>query len=398
MRTRLAIKTASGSAVRRLKTTRQYAAIGVGTCLLMAVGLTVWCVNFAMAGDEPGSESKYNDPLRIPALTGATRIENRPAKAVKWNAEELRLKYPIKSLADRLAYERKQLTIKKQQSFAAGSLTEAAKQSLDAQENSIEMQRRFDLRTRALRELHSDRVARFISQQGFGESRMVMPTPSHLDLPEAPPVQLAHVSSDAYELEGARSLAIPATTSERGDEPGRLPSLSMLRDFHSNNRWNFLTVTAWGTVTGKMQAAGFEGHAFRHLPKLAEPRPSNDDPRPPEPDPKHPWHVTRLELVSLLVHDKPQVYASDRLPKMTEVARAKVRDLNDFEQQGLKTLQAGDDLAADATQNRIRMLGAVRASKQCLDCHEVWRGDLLGAFSYELRRDPPVKPVRKPAA
>jgi hypothetical protein len=227
---------------------------------------------------------------------------------------------------------------------------------------------------------------------------MVMPTPSHLQLPEAPPMQLATVSSDAYEHEGVRSLAIPATAGDRSDELDRLPSLSMLREFHGNNRWNFLTVTAWGVVQGKKQAAGFEGHAFRHLPKLVEPRASNDDPRPPEPDPKHPWHVTRLELVSLLTNDKPQVYVSNRLPKMTALARAKVRDLSEFEEQSLKTLQAGDELAADATLNRIRMLGAVRASKQCLECHDARRGDLLGAFSYELRRDPPVKPVRKPAA
>lgn len=393
MRRRSEIKTSAQNASGWLNATPRYAVLVAGACLLMAIGAVEWPANLAFAGDESSTGTKINDSLRIPALTRATKAENRAAMAMKWNADELRAKYPFESLADRLVFERKRLTDKPQQSGAAPLLTEAAAQSLDAQENSIEMQRRFDLRTRALRELHSDRVAQFISQQGFGESRMVRPTPSHLQLPEAPPVQFATVSSDAYEQEGVRSLTIPATTAERGDAPERLPSLAMLRDFHGTNRWNFLTVTAWGIVQDKMQAAGFEGHAFRHLPKLVEPRASNNDPRPPEPDPKHPWHVTRLELVSLLLHDKPQVYVSDRLPKMTEVARAKVRDLSDFEQQGLKTLQNGDELAADARLNRIRMLGAVRASKQCLECHDAQRGDLLGAFSYELRRDPPVKPA-----
>jgi hypothetical protein len=365
--------------------------------VVIAICVAAWCANRAWAGEEPSTAAMYEVPLRIPPLTPATVISNRPAKAVKWDAEKLRAKYPFESLAERLAYEARHKAGKKQHA-AAANLTEAAKQSLDAQESSIEMQRRFDLRTRALRELHSNRVERFIRQQGFGESRMVMPTPSHLELPEAPPVQLATVSSDAYEQVGARPLAIPATASERGEEPGRLPSLSMLREFHGTNRWNFLSVTAWGAVQGKQQAAGFEGHAFRHLPILVEPRESNDDPRPPDPDPKHPWHVTRLELVGLFVHDKPQVYMSHRLPKMTELARSKVRDLNEFEVQALKTLHGGDELVASATLNRIQMLGAVRASKQCLECHEAQRGDLLGAFSYELRRDPPVKPVRKPAA
>ena len=40
------------------------------------------------------------------------------------------------------------------------------------------------------------------------------------------------------------------------------------------------------------------------------------------------------------------------------------------------------------------MLGAIRAVKQCQECHEVKRGKLLGAFSYELFRDP-ATPVEK---
>jgi hypothetical protein len=131
---------------------------------------------------------------------------------------------------------------------------------------------------------------------------------------------------------------------------------------------------------------------MRQQPTLVEPRASKDDQRPPEPDSKHPWHVTRLELVSLLMHDKPKVYMSDHLPKMTEAVHAKTRDLDGFEQLSLNSLQSGDELVADATLNRIQMVGAIRASKQCLECHDVQRGDLLGAFSYELRRDPPVEP------
>jgi hypothetical protein len=45
----------------------------------------------------------------------------------------------------------------------------------------------------------------------------------------------------------------------------------------------------------------------------------------------------------------------------------------------------------EATTNRILMVGAIRAAKQCTSCHAVERGDLLGAFSYELLRDPAIK-------
>jgi hypothetical protein len=35
------------------------------------------------------------------------------------------------------------------------------------------------------------------------------------------------------------------------------------------------------------------------------------------------------------------------------------------------------------------MVGALRAARQCLECHEGRRGDLLGTFSYVLQRVPP---------
>jgi hypothetical protein len=48
-------------------------------------------------------------------------------------------------------------------------------------------------------------------------------------------------------------------------------------------------------------------------------------------------------------------------------------------------------VVTEATTNHIRILGALRASQQCLECHQVRRGDLLGAFSYDIQRDPPLK-------
>ena len=45
---------------------------------------------------------------------------------------------------------------------------------------------------------------------------------------------------------------------------------------------------------------------------------------------------------------------------------------------------AQDDVVVDQTPERIQMLGALRAGKTCLECHEGQRGKLLGAFSYEL--------------
>jgi hypothetical protein len=53
--------------------------------------------------------------------------------------------------------------------------------------------------------------------------------------------------------------------------------------------------------------------------------------------------------------------------------------------------------------DRIRMVGSVRAAKDCLDCHSVDRGHLLGAFTYELvpeqpRGKRPAEPSARPPA
>src|SRR6185437_1648341 len=96
------------------------------------------------------------------------------------------------------------------------------------------------------------------------------------------------------------------------------------------------------------------------------------------------WLTVRVELVSMLKHDRPMVYVSEYLPNMNELREAPVRDLDPFERQALTALLAGDDLAADHDAGRVRALGSLRAANQCLECHQVKRGALLGAFSYEF--------------
>jgi len=59
--------------------------------------------------------------------------------------------------------------------------------------------------------------------------------------------------------------------------------------------------------------------------------------------------------------------------------------------------QALDRLRSDDAPNRIRMVGSLRAGKDCMECHSVRRGELLGAFSYELVPVRPV-PVKEPGA
>ena len=96
------------------------------------------------------------------------------------------------------------------------------------------------------------------------------------------------------------------------------------------------------------------------------------------------WHVARLELVSLLVHDEPCAYVSANLPQMDEVRNVSTRSLDQFESQALARLRAGEDLVTESGPHAIRMLGPILASNDCLKCHGVERGTLLGCFSYTL--------------
>jgi hypothetical protein len=99
------------------------------------------------------------------------------------------------------------------------------------------------------------------------------------------------------------------------------------------------------------------------------------------------WEVARLDLVSLFKHAEPVAYVSEELPRMDQLRKAPTRPLDELEKTMLVELQQGEDLQVLLAGDRIRMMGSIRAAKQCRDCHEVQRGELLGAFSYKLRRE-----------
>lgn len=98
------------------------------------------------------------------------------------------------------------------------------------------------------------------------------------------------------------------------------------------------------------------------------------------------WQLSKLELVSLLKSPTPRVYLSRNLPNMKELANAPTRELNTFESESLAKIQNGEGLQIESDNDEIRMMGSVRAASQCVDCHTVKRGALLGAFTYVLHR------------
>jgi hypothetical protein len=173
---------------------------------------------------------------------------------------------------------------------------------------------------------------------------------------------------------------------------------------------DFVNRQGWGYIKDVSNVAGFQPHAFREIPPLEiwnpiaettiESAVRLDTFRGEYGDIKldKGWQVTRLELVSLLRHDEPLAYISDSLPRMAlprmdNVTEYPTRPLDLFESRGLKSLQVGEDIVSESSINSVRMLGSLRAAKQCAKCHQVERGELLGAFSYLLER---ANPVREP--
>jgi hypothetical protein len=66
-----------------------------------------------------------------------------------------------------------------------------------------------------------------------------------------------------------------------------------------------------------------------------------------------------------------------------DVSNLETRPLDVFEIAGVAALNDGRDLFIRHRDNVIRMLGALRATDTCLQCHtDSKKGDLLGAFSY----------------
>ena len=325
---------------------------------------------------------------------GKTATEDRfgftnldPAKL-----NELRAAYPFRSLAGRLAYEAPY------RHGARPPLGTKSAAALEASEQAAQWGGMLSHRGASLGLLHAQNVDAFIKSPGFGLTRMGTPGPSYLESPQSEPVPFADVaplSTEEGALPPTSSLVSFTDVRNPAKNPWSLPIVEDLDDLNEDARDVFASSNRFGYVKSIDQVAGFEAHRFDRLPTLpvdeARAKPSPQRRRYTHHHADERWKLARLELVSLLKHDGPRVYLSEHLPRMEDLSSAKTRALNDFETQALEALRQGEDLRTSATPNRIEMLGALRATAQCSRCHQVPRGTLLGAFTYDLRREPPIQ-------
>jgi hypothetical protein len=196
-----------------------------------------------------------------------------------------------------------------------------------------------------LRKLHKIAVDTFISKADFGRSRIPLPEELYKHVPKDWSLEdlEKQPNVDAKEIE-------------------RLHLISMM-------------TFATPALAGKKTTAD-KGHVVANL-KL----PSN-------------WRLHSLGLVGLLLHKQPVVYTTTNEVRMQDLARTKKRAIDFLEEAGLDDLRRGEDFYVREKDGELRMLGAIRATQQCMKCHDVERGHLLGAFSYTMTKAPTPNPIK----
>ncbi len=297
----------------------------------------------------------------------------------------LREQYPSESLAERLTYEKRpvQRPAEASQGLPPNQIATPAEPAIEWDLRVVEermeehLEGKAGMRNFNLRLLHQQTLADFINSPGFGVTRGIRVRTKYLELPEVEPIPFAPPEASP-ELSGPTGETSPSgQSSSPGEVVVHVPPKDALQQMHRNGVIDFVNPEGFGHIQDREHVIGFQAHQFRTMPQL-----------PDSGAEAQRWRVAGVELISILKHDEPVAYRSDHLPRMDELREAPTRPLNNFERQALADLRRGQDIEVGTTPDRIRLLGSIRAVKQCLSCHEVRRGQLLGAFSYTLFRAP----------
>ncbi|MDB5337616.1 MAG: hypothetical protein JWN70_3235 [Planctomycetaceae bacterium] len=245
---------------------------------------------------------------------------------------------------------------------------------------------------KGLAQVHAGFVADFIAQPGVGRSRIpglkllrkghlnevwegihLDALPELIDQPDPQSPALDSPGNAPLEDQAVGKNLVAADNGAR-IQSDRAQERQNLQSFHHDSITNFVPLNSLGGVNDRLEAWGFQSHAFRLAPEKMDTRIEATG-----------WMLARLELVSLLKHQPPAVYVSEHLPAMDELRDAPTRAVTRFESDALAKLVAGEELILDKPDNHeLRMLGSIRAIAACRECHQVPLGGLLGAFTYKF--------------
>jgi hypothetical protein len=290
---------------------------------------------------------------------------------------ELRKDFPMESLSVRLEYETTPNNAEPK------SKTDEFSSSIEGRLTSLEEQQNTNWRGRDLEKLHDKAIDEFLRNTGFGVTRMRSVHREQIELPESPPVPFNDTGKRFTPYVPEHADFDGVTLLDNSESQEARPGIPALTAYHDSGLTEFLAPNRMGYIEDREHVVDFQSHQFGQAPQFPEKESHTDE-----------WRVVRLELVSLLKHETPVAYVSKNLPRMDELADAPTRPLNEMERTALPQLRRERDVVIEHWPNTIQMLGSIRASKTCLKCHSVKRGELLGAFTYELRR---LNPIPQPA-
>jgi hypothetical protein len=340
------------------------------------------------------------EPIRESVVTGvwssADETDSEPDRRVRraesyvGQRDRLRKQYPVVSLEERLSYEHQRA-----ETIFASIVRSVTPES---EFNSVELAPEVDGRlatleqsvgTHWLQSVHTDDEITEGEVPLFGRLRMPWVIQS---LPVKQP-ELPSAESSYIHIDGFAAKSKPPTEVQAGSLPPRqfLDVTSAesrgetFLDLHNQGTRQFLSPSRFGYVPSRKESAGFQSHA---VTQMIDTGVKNQDDE---------WQIVRLDLVSLLKFEESRVYVLDHLPDMKNLDGVETRPLDEFETAALPQLVSQKDVVIDEMADEIRMLGSLRAAKQCLDCHDVDRGELLGAFTYHLRRVAPTSKSHKVA-
>lgn len=322
-----------------------------------------------------GTSSGFTARSRIVISAGAVLIVLTPfalrARSIVAKIDELRERHPLVSLRDRLAYESPPPAAPFDERSRWEKFHRQMNLFVEDDPESRNANEAF-MRTFSLGQLHSDAHRAFAASPDFGVRRILRPSFVLIPLGPVAPRTLPDVPSAGSPSQVAK---------REGGEEKLEPAADSIAGMHREARRSFLAPEAFGYVQDLDHVAGFEPHAFRGPFQgiLGEPS------APPEGY----WWVTTLQLVSLLKHTPPQVYETEQLPDMSRLGDVPTRSLDEFESKAVAGLRS-QEIVTEIGPNRIDMLGALRATKACLECHQGNEGTLLGAFRYVLTRYRPI--------
>lgn len=398
----LAIRAKSGTGLVVVVGASIAAVIIPAMCLMMTSGLIIThaILMLLLAGVCRNPSPKQFATASVLLTLAAIGFSSWQAYESLGQDDDLREKYPLVSLAERLAPVQSssgQLSVEDTTNnrpdndlivtdIAMVQLNVDVESRLTSIESELDFRLALTSRERGLEQIHASTVNRFIESPGFGVGRMSNYSKEQLRDPDYPESQIPDLPlpqpplpQPSAESAGEQATDESPIVKEAEIQTTTNPSAAAISKLHEASVVDFVNPDGFGYIKSRDQIAGFQPHHFGSVPEFSGENSGT-------------WQISQLQLVSLQRHRPARVYVSKELPRMDRLPESATRALTAFENTALRRLVKGEDVVTLESRDRIRMFGSIRAMTVCIKCHDVQRGRLLGAFSYEFARSKPKRP------